>query len=573
MMKHGKSLSMPIQLFQQHSETTLIGSPQSGFTNLSVIPTSIIEAVEVYPDFTPVQLSDGNLAGAINIRTRKIENGNNGGKVSATYGSFNTRRAELSSWLNHGNSDLLIAASAIDSDNDFTVDPDDLSPGAGESTSRQNAAFKQNDLYIKMRNQLNEQFTLQSVLNHSESKNELPTLVNKKLDSATIEKDLTRAEFMFDSTKDNQLWGVRVFAYQNDDLFSDPDHTTALTSQIIDQQLNGIGSTLHYEIQLNNHQISTSLNASESEIKNLDKLDKNEKVISKREKITAAISDTWTFTPALSLQAIYRLYDISDEAKIYTIRPSNACDNGTIDCGDSNHNETSWQLGIAHKLNSEWQFKANTGQFIRIPTLSEKFGNFGNYLADPELKPEESFNTDIGVLFNNNYLQFQATGFYKEIKNGIFIEYDTSGTGHPDNIAKSGIAGIEGALSWKLHNNWTMDFSGHAMDSKNKSDNKGSFNQLVFGIYHFSYFSSLTWHDSQHSASLSYQVDDELSYNRGGKDMADKKSVTNFTYTLFLKSWSINLSVNNLFDDTYSDYSYMPTQGRSYFTTINYEFN
>lgn len=552
----------------------LLSSPESGFSNLSIIPTSIIEAVEVFPDFTPVQLSDGNLAGAINIRTRKVADGNNGGRISTTYGSFNTKRLELSSWFNYGKTDYLIAASTINADNDFPVHVKSFAGvSAGKSKKRENAAFEQNDIFFKLRSHLNDTLTLQTVLNHSESDNELPTRQNKKLDSAILEKEMTRADITLESTKDNYLWGIRIFGFDNDDIFSDQFKTLALNPQIIEQNLQGMGSAIHYEITLNNHQLSTSMDISESDIDTINQLETSEKVISDRKKLTAAVADTWHIKSDTSLHTTIRFYNVADKATIYTKRPSNSCTNGTTNCGDSKHRKTSWQTGLSHQINQQWLFKINTGEFIRIPTLSEKFGNFGNYIAKPELKPEESTNTDMGFIFDNQQLRLQATGFYKKISDGIFIEYDTNGTGHPDNIGKAWITGFEGALSWKVNNNWTADISGHAMDSENQSDIKAHNGQKIFGIYHTGFLSAITWHNQLHSVSLSYQINDELSYIESGKDKADKKEITNLSYTLFQNKWTINFSINNLLDEIYSDYTRMPASGRSYFATINYEFN
>ncbi len=376
-----------------------------------------------------------------------------------------------------------------------------------------------------------------------------------------------------ESINDNQLLGGRIFIFKDHDVFSDPDQTRGNSAQVIDHNLKGLGSAVYYEVALRNHQLSTSANISESDITKIDKLTTSEKSLSNRKKLTAAISDTWQVQKDLSIQAMYRAYFISDEATIYTVRPSDLCDDGTTDCGDSTYKENSWQLGLAHQINDYWKLKLNTGKFFRFPTLTEKFGNFGDYKSEPELEPEESFNSDIGIIFNDESLHFKAVGFYKKITNGIFIEYDSSGTGHPTNIGESWIAGIEGSLGMDLSDNWILDFTGHAMDSENQSEIKAYTGQKIFGFYHFSFFSSLTWHNSLQSLSLNYQVDDDLSYNAAGIHKADKKALANVSYSLFIEQWTINFSIDNLLDKPYTDYARMPSPGRSYFATINYEFN
>ena len=69
---------------------------------------------------------------------------------------------------------------------------------------------------------------------------------------------------------------------------------------------------------------------------------------------------------------------------------------------------------MKYRLTAFLDLKGNIGQFRRVPTLFELFGDRGTTLGNPALTPESSVNWDLGVVF-----ELQP----KVAVNRLFLEY------------------------------------------------------------------------------------------------------------------------------------------------------
>ena len=102
----------------------LLNSAFSGNASINNIPSSVLQSIDVYPSFTPIELSSANLAGAISLNSRSLQDSEKGLQASLAYGSFDTKSADLSSWAEINEWELLAALSYVDSANDYPVDDD-----------------------------------------------------------------------------------------------------------------------------------------------------------------------------------------------------------------------------------------------------------------------------------------------------------------------------------------------------------------------------------------------------------------------------------------------------------------
>lgn len=89
--------------------------------SLNSIPPALIERIEVYKGVIPAHLADDALGGAINVVLKKSMQNNL--TASASYGSFNTQQANLSSMFRDKNSGFTVKASGFYNyaDNDYEV--------------------------------------------------------------------------------------------------------------------------------------------------------------------------------------------------------------------------------------------------------------------------------------------------------------------------------------------------------------------------------------------------------------------------------------------------------------------
>ena len=552
----------------------LLSSALSGSANLAMIPSSIIEAIEIYPDYTPVQLSDANLAGAINIRSRSPHHlSGNGGKVGISYGSYGTKQADASYWGGSHDTHVIAAASTTKADNDYHVNYD-LFPNltAGTSHSRQNNAFERADGFTRIRHDINDSLILQTMLNYTNSENEIPTIQNKSGPAATFHNDSQRASIGLESAYDNHNWGTRLYGNRTNNTFKDIFQSIALQPQHIEQQEDTFGGNVYYEGDVSHHTLTASIDGSDTTINKENHLGLRDSIDARRKKLTTAFSDVWQIIDSVSVYNLIRGYHIEDNTDAGTSSFSAGCASNNARCLSSKHNEISFQTGFSFSFARYWKIKSNIGRLLRIPTLAEKYGELGNYIGDPDLQPETSKSFDSGILFSNKSFSSELVAYYRHIDDGIYVAYDARGVGHPSNISSSEIKGIEFSGHWSINDAFSLDMSGYAMDSENLSAIKANKGKKLHGIYHNGYRASFTWCNTHQSIVTSYQADNDLYYTPSNSVKADDKTSLDVSYTYWLKHWSFNAGISNLLNKQYSDYNRMPAMGRFYNASIHYEF-
>ncbi len=551
----------------------LLSSAFSGYSNLGIVPAEMTEAIEVYPDFTPVQLTDGNLAGAINIRTRKLTGGDLGGKAGIGYGSFNTRQAGGSFWGGSSATQVIFAGSTLSSDNNFTVSPE-LFPNvsAGNSHHRENAAFEQQDIIGKMQHDINDKLLLNVMTGYSHALNDLPTMQNKIEPAATFDTENIRNIVSIESLDENLNWGTRFYNNQSNNTYKDIGQSMSLQPQYVKMLEKTLGTSLYIEYRFARQNLSASMDFSKAWIDKSNQLANDEQIDTDRDKWVTAISDVWKVNKAFSLYGIIRNYYVNDESDAAIHSFSASCSNTNQRCLDSTDQEHSEQIGASYVFAKHWTIKGNVAQLIRIPTLAEKFGEFGNYIGDPDLKPEASKTIDGGIRFNNAAIDTGLTLFNKNITDGIYVSYDSRGVGHPSNTSKANIIGAEYHINWFINDAFSYEVSGYTMDSENRSNIKAAKGKKLHGIYHYGYYTALNWLFNEHNLTASYQLDDDLYYTAANTVKAGKKESLNLIYTWQLQAWIFNVSANNLLDKQYSDFNRMPNAGRNFSTSVHYEF-
>lgn len=126
-----------------------------------------------------------------------------------------------------------------------------------------------------------------------------------------------------------------------------------------------------------------------------------------------------------------------------------------------------FRAGASLKVHQETYVRASYGQGYRFPTITERFirtgvGNFGVF-ANPELKPESSWNAEIGikqgVKFLGIYGYLDIAGFWQEYKNTIEYLFGFWGNSYTDmsngfgfkflNTGNSRVLGIDASFSGK----------------------------------------------------------------------------------------------------------------------------
>jgi iron complex outermembrane recepter protein len=125
-------------------------------------------------------------------------------------------------------------------------------------------------------------------------------------------------------------------------------------------------------------------------------------------------------------------------------------------------------LGALYRVNDELALRARTSRGFRAPTMNELYRSslLGDTLtaANPELRPERVWTTEIGPQITAGRIQARATAFYSEVDD--VIESVTTAAPLADgairqrhNVGRARVVGLDTQASWRPAKAWLATVS------------------------------------------------------------------------------------------------------------------
>lgn len=550
----------------------LLNSSFSGYSNIQLIPTAMIERIEIYPDFTPVELANANLYGAINFKTRSLTKDEQGGQLQLAAGSFGTYQAQGSYWAEHNSWEILANFDSRSSDNNYPVDADFFSPKynnapvnadllSTKSTERVNNRFKASSGFVKFAKNFEDLYS-STFISYTDYYKELATSKNQLRDKAATKTGDLIAQTLVDYQIGTLELNHRFFINKQHNLFEDPNGSLSYNgaNNITDQLRLGLNNAI--KLPIGAHTISMGLELFQDDFTQEKRVSNTGIIESKQIVYALSLADSWAISDQWRSTLVTR-YTASDER----LSKSTSQENNESDTSGS-----SYQLGIIYNTTASLKLKANIGQAYRIPTLDEKYGSSGLYVGEPNLLPEESDLFDIGVEWRHSMIYLSSVFYYKELTNGIVISTDSLGIAKSENIGQSNFSGLDNVLKVKPFDWITITLFAHFIQSENLSQKPSQQGKKLPGIYHDSYGLSTDLHFDNFDITASFQRDDEMFYQPSNVFKADQKDMIDFSFIYYFDIWSLDLTARNLLDENYLDYNNMPSAGRSYIATLTIDF-
>jgi len=150
--------------------------------------------------------------------------------------------------------------------------------------------------------------------------------------------------------------------------------------------------------------------------------------------------------------------------------------NFPFDEAKQNHTALSGNLGLVYMPVNSLRIALNGATGFRSPNvddMSKVFESAGGeqlVVPNPNLKPEYTYNLDLGITYiYNNWLKLEASGFYTWFRNAIVLDKftfngsdqivyngDTTNVVAPQNKAKAYVYGFQAAATAELHPHVTL---------------------------------------------------------------------------------------------------------------------
>ena len=113
-------------------------------------------------------------------------------------------------------------------------------------------------------------------------------------------------------------------------------------------------------------------------------------------------------------------------------------------------------LDVYYNIINGLNIKASANQSFRLPTFTELYYNGYSNVGNSELVQEDAATFDLGIDYNNSFMNFQVSGFHRRGKN--IIDWVKKAESDPKwqtmNYSKVNTSGVEASISFTLGNIW-----------------------------------------------------------------------------------------------------------------------
>jgi len=229
-------------------------------------------------------------------------------------------------------------------------------------------------------------------------------------------------------------------------------------------------------------------------------------------------------------------------------------------------------VGSAFEITPNYKLKANFSRNFRIPTFNDLYWQGA---GNPDLKPESSYQGEIGNEFYFKNFRLTATVFHTKIRDMIRWIPQNGGIFSPENTNKVSVFGLETILHWsKTSGNHTMEWNGTYAYTNSKDENLNK--QLVYVPFHKA-TTSFGYSYAQFSASFQQLFTGEVftQTDNNPNKIVNSYAVSNVRvdYDFVKKNiFQLGISILNLLNQNYESVLDRPMPGRNYAINLTFKF-
>jgi iron complex outermembrane receptor protein len=428
--------------------------------NLSDLPLDAIDHVEVYRGVTPLVFAQSGPGGVVNVVTRR-PGAEPFAAGSASYGSFETRKADLAAGGSHGAVDALVFAQYLGSKGDFRFTNEMSTPQTSDDVreTRVNNAFNQGDVTARLVYRAapltlaftSETFaksqgvpgrdTVQSTTGHRDTERQLT-----HLDLATAPRG------PWSIGLDGSLFGLfqrEVFTADGEPDRGFPKTDATNLSSTVGGQLVGRGAIGRYQVpgvlvasSVERFVESNGVGSSAVSPGTAPPRTRTRLTLAGEDELVL-LDDRLSIVPNLRWEFFHDVFPGDPLVKVPSEQVS----------GSHTQDFFTPRLGIRADVGWDVTVLGNVGRSARVPNLSELFGNNGVVAGNQHLKPETATSWDLGFRARSPWTNAVVTDatlesayFWSDVDDVIVLVPSSVNVFTPKNIAAATIRGEEVAL-------------------------------------------------------------------------------------------------------------------------------
>nr|WP_315258134.1 TonB-dependent receptor [uncultured Flavobacterium sp.] len=231
-----------------------------------------------------------------------------------------------------------------------------------------------------------------------------------------------------------------------------------------------------------------------------------------------------------------------------------------------------FSLGSSYQFSKLYNFKFNVSRNFRIPTFNDLYWETG---GNPDLKPESSYQAEIGNVFTFKNISLTQTFYYIKINDLLQWVPGKNGIWTPQNKDKVNSYGSETLLSWKKQFG-KNNFNANASYAYTVSEDEATGNQLFFVPYD-KVTASVSYSRNRITAYYQFLYNGFV-YTRADNnphEIINDYIVSNLGIDYdfkFLDSFKLGFQVLNFFNENYESLENRPMPGRNFNMYLTLKF-
>ncbi len=542
----------------------------TGGVDLTSLTLGQVEQIEVYRGIVPMAFSQASIAGAINIRTRRVNKPT--ATISVGTGSFETYQLEASAVESYHYWDFSIAGAHLQSKNNYPFHSNngtEYNKTDDYDTIRYHNAFRQNNIQFKAQSDFSKSNRIIFHIDASDQNNQLPTWNNFRNPETKLEKSSINTTLKWLSNTSESLNLSTSFGLKRTKLvYSDPLSSLGIGSQIAEYVTEKGFTNLYLENFWKNYIFSYNTELSHEVYKPNYLIGTSDYANSARTSLNlGAQSQSFHFNNKLIIvPAVRAQHYITTREKSFLYESLNSSD---TDYG--------LQLGLQWIANKSLKFKNNWSRYSRTPTFIELYSDAGLSKGNPELLSESGVTIDFGFESTVSFAQllrkisFTGSIYQTNVNNVITWIYNSQGVGLATNISKSRIQGIELQLDVDVNEIFSLNSLLNVNDARIIEGPIFSENKQIPGhalITTNNYF--IFNYKQRYQLKIEANAEIGKYYDSLNQLPIDDQFRVNINLAWINKTWRSDLTFNNLLSQMSEDYYSNPLPGRAFYLTFRY---
>ena len=387
----------------------VINSPLNGVSDLSIIPNSFVDEVNIHFGNTASLWGSGGVSGAIHINNKYKFNESINIKIGSSFGSFSNFKNYINISKGFKKWHTSFRFFRNQNENDFAI----ISPASNQRILQSNSNIYQLSLMNENYFHFGNDAQLKIIGMYQQFNRQIPPTLSENQSLAHQEDYVTRILAEYKIYKNNYSVNLKSSYLNEINNYFNP--TASILSR---NPCTSFINEFDFKTQLNkNNVISFSMmnNYSFSNSNNY-----SSKI--KFNRLSATLLYNWKSKNNKWSQSF-------NTRQVYN-------DNQLV--------PLTFSYGANWKVSNKLSFYGNIGKLYRLPTINDLYWNPG---GNTELQPEDGYSNDVGAKINvdliqNLKLNFETTIFNRNINNWI-IWYPSGSYWSPQNILKVWSRGIE----------------------------------------------------------------------------------------------------------------------------------